>query len=324
MKKSILLLTNTEDDPHVNFVTSKLKEMGERFFRFNSDNLSKEKSSFNLISNKSGFDLLLVEDGEEIKSNQIKSVWFRRPNFFDLEIKDPFQKNQAENELLSCLNNAWSILDDCFWISDPFSIQKANNKIYQLKVARNIGFNVPHTIVTNSPDRFMSFYKKHNREIIYKTFKQPYFDYEDDEFIIPTTKITEDHISNLEIIRSTPVLLQELISKKYEIRITMVGESIFPIKINSQDYKETSLDWRVPEYISKFNYELIELPADIIIMCKKLLKTLDLYFGAIDLIVDKDNNFVFLEINPNGQWQWLEYFTGINISGEIANSLAYN
>ncbi|MFH1551449.1 MAG: hypothetical protein ABIC36_01045 [bacterium] len=109
--------------------------------------------------------------------------------------------------------------------------------------------------------------------------------------------------------------------KSYEVRVTVVGQTIFAVRINSQAHEATKIDWRNPAYIDKLGYRSMDLPKIIQYQCQRIVQELGLNFGAIDLVVDSKGDYIFLEINPNGQWQWLEYFTGINISGAIADML---
>jgi glutathione synthase/RimK-type ligase-like ATP-grasp enzyme len=101
----------------------------------------------------------------------------------------------------------------------------------------------------------------------------------------------------------------------------MVGERAFAVLIDSQKDNETQIDWRRGEIPLK--HLIIELPNNILSQCVSLLKILNLRFGAIDFILDKSGNFIFLEINPNGQWAWIEKQTEYDISNEIVNLLEY-
>jgi glutathione synthase/RimK-type ligase-like ATP-grasp enzyme len=101
-----------------------------------------------------------------------------------------------------------------------------------------------------------------------------------------------------------------------DIRVTVVGEQVFPAKIHSQEFEETMVDWRKGEN-AKVKHERIELPPEIEDKCIELTKRLGLHFGAIDFVLDRGMNYVFLEINPNGQWGWIEKRLGYDISGEI-------
>ena len=71
----------------------------------------------------------------------------------------------------------------------------------------------------------------------------------------------------------------------------------------------------------KLKFQQTEIPKSIELKCIELVKRLELKFGAIDLIKDKNDNFVFLEINPNGQWAWIEMDTGLQISDAIIAEL---
>jgi glutathione synthase/RimK-type ligase-like ATP-grasp enzyme len=125
------------------------------------------------------------------------------------------------------------------------------------------------------------------------------------------------HIEKLNDFDITPCIFQELVEKDIELRITVIGEKVFVAGINSQTNEISKIDWRRGEL--KF-YETI-IPQNIETMCIALVKKLNLRFGAIDMIKDKNGNFVFLEINPNGQWVWIENETGLKISEALIDEL---
>jgi glutathione synthase/RimK-type ligase-like ATP-grasp enzyme len=99
--------------------------------------------------------------------------------------------------------------------------------------------------------------------------------------------------------------------------VTVIGEKVFSAKINSQILNETKIDWRK----KKMPFEKYELPKGISDKCILITKKLQLSFGAIDLIKKLNGEYVFLEINPNGQWAWLETELDLKISDEIINYL---
>jgi glutathione synthase/RimK-type ligase-like ATP-grasp enzyme len=114
-----------------------------------------------------------------------------------------------------------------------------------------------------------------------------------------------------------PVIAQQWIDKAYDLRVTVVGDKIFAVKIDSQISPETEIDWRAGHSIIPPHSPYV-LPQTIFKSCLSLTKHLNLSFGAIDLVRDKQGNYWFLEINPNGQWAWLETQTGLPISDCIA------
>ena len=124
-----------------------------------------------------------------------------------------------------------------------------------------------------------------------------------------------------------PVIVQQRIYPKTDYRVTVVGEDVFPVRIFSKN-GEVALDWRTQKVGLEFDQ--CSLPAELISHCRTLVKTLGLQFGAIDLVESK-GKFFFLEINPNGEWGWLQKTVGvpiaealvgllINLASEAANS----
>ncbi|MEK7609746.1 MAG: MvdC/MvdD family ATP grasp protein [Patescibacteria group bacterium] len=322
--KSVLVLTNSKDGPRTDEVISKLQEKGEQVFRFDTDRLQGGQLNFefHVDNNSCGFEMRNTNTLETITSDEIKSVWYRRPNQFNLNITDSVQKKFAEEEIRYGLEGMWLALPLVFWLSNPHNIERARKKLFQLSVARNIGFIVPQTLVTNSPDEVKEFLQTCHGKMIFKTIKQGFLDYGDRGFNIPTTLVTEKHIENIGLVQSSPCLFQECIEKEYELRITMVGTKIFAIRIDSQVHPDTSVDWRNPKFIDSLNYSLVKLPDNIETMCHVMMQKLDLKFGAFDLAVNRQGKYMFFEVNPNGQWYWIERNTGACISDAIADILS--
>jgi glutathione synthase/RimK-type ligase-like ATP-grasp enzyme len=113
-------------------------------------------------------------------------------------------------------------------------------------------------------------------------------------------------------VQVAPGIYQELVEKKAEWRVTVVGNNLFPVRIDSQKSPETAVDWRRNQLADM--YDLAELDPE---LGRKLLKVheqLGLIYGAYDLIERPDGEMVFLECNPAGQWLWLEEATGPQIA----------
>lgn len=322
MQDTVLILTNSEDDLHVVPVIERLERGSRKFFRFDSDRFAGGEQSVHIYQGADGMAFTITNAGAILESHEVRSVWYRRPTLLNLGfISDIAQRQQTEAEINGFLEGMYSLLNDAFWLSNPAAIRQAQSKIFQLSLVQSMGFATPKTLVTNNPEEFWVFWKECSGNIVYKTLKQPYFDYENYSFVVPTTKIGEEHLANIELIKFTPALFQELLEKRYEVRVTVVGEKVFAVTIDSQAHEATSLDWRNAAYVDKLNYELIDLPPAVEVFSRELVRRLGLLFGAIDFVVNRRGDYVFLEINPNGQWQWLEYFTGAKISESIADVL---
>ena len=121
--------------------------------------------------------------------------------------------------------------------------------------------------------------------------------------------------------KTVPCVFQEYIPKDIEIRATVVGEQVFAAEIHSQTSQRTKHDWRRYD-LENTLHKPHELPIEVRGACVGITRHYGLEFGAIDLILTPEKKYVFLEINPNGQWAWIEVLTGLPISDAIAQSLA--
>jgi glutathione synthase/RimK-type ligase-like ATP-grasp enzyme len=136
--------------------------------------------------------------------------------------------------------------------------------------------------------------------------------------MIFTTKITKEYLDKANTLRYAPCLFQEYIPKKTEFRVTIVGNELHSAEIHSQNSEKTKHDWRHYDDFKKTPYEQKVLPKKIAKSLLRLMKLMNLQFGAVDLIKTPDDNFVFLEVNPNGRWWWIQELTGMNIAKDIA------
>lgn len=304
----ILIITHKTDFT-ADFVINKLNQRGIAYKRLNCEDIFKNDYTIKLNS-----DFTYSILGEQ----KYKSVWFRRT-------KLPEIKGLKREEQLYILNETESLFENIFsslnanWLSSPSAVYEAENKILQLKTAIKIGFNIPQTLVTNSKRELKQFYSDCNRDIILKPISQTRIQYNEGSAFIFTNPVPENFIANIESYDLTPCIYQKNISKEYELRVTVVGDLVFAAAVYSQADEETKNDWRK----KKLKFQPVEIPKDIQQKCITLLQELDLKFGAIDLIKMPNGEYVFLEINPNGQWAWIETQTGQKISDAIINHLIH-
>ena len=137
-------------------------------------------------------------------------------------------------------------------------------------------------------------------------------------YSIYTTEVDADHFRKLGLsdVFSTPVFLQARIPNKHDLRVTIVAETVFAVRISKIG---NEVDWRKPEIEKK--YEPVTLPQALIEHMHRLMDHLGMVYAAIDLIETPDGDYIFLEINPVGEWAWLEQELGLNISEKIIDQL---
>jgi len=102
--------------------------------------------------------------------------------------------------------------------------------------------------------------------------------------------------------------------------VTVVGDRVFSAAIESQATDRTRVDWRRYDHRNT-PVTAIELPSDLVRRLQTLVDRLQLSFAAIDLILTPEGEFVFVEVNPNGQYLWIEEATGLPISDAVADHL---
>jgi glutathione synthase/RimK-type ligase-like ATP-grasp enzyme len=146
------------------------------------------------------------------------------------------------------------------------------------------------------------------------------------EISMHTRKLSKKQVlSHVGKIQNCPIILQEYVPKKYELRITVVGKKVFPCAIYSQENPKSIHDMRMGlTELGLLRHQEVELPSDVVIAIHKLMFKLNLSFGCIDMIVTPDNEYYFLEVNPNGQWLWIEKETGMKIGEAITEQLCVN
>lgn len=303
----ILIITHKEDFT-ADFVIEKLNEQNIRYYRLNCEDLNENKYLFNSCTNFS-FTINGI--------SEFSSVWFRRTKLPEIDTKDQGQKLFLLADYEALFDNLYNLINSDKWLSHPKFIDRAENKLYQLQIAKKIGFSIPNTMVTNDHIKLLEFAIKNRNELVIKPIRQGRIQLSNGVKTIFTNKVSVEVLDNLAEYDLTPCIVQNDIPKEYELRITVVGNNVFSAKINSQENINTQTDWRK----EKNPFFAYELPNDIKNKCIKLLKELNILFGAIDIIKDKNGNYIFLEINPNGQWAWIEMETGLRISEAIINFL---
>lgn len=264
------------------------------------------------------FDAMVAGDGRTLDLADVGSVWCRglRPSGFPDDL-GPADRRFAETGARRALD-ALATVTNAVWINHPESIVRANSKPAQLAVARQVELDIPETIITNDPEEVRQFVANVQQQTIYKSLSQN-LEVAMGKAVF-TGLVTEAKLANLDLIRLTPGIFQTLVPKAYEIRATVVGSQIFSARIDSQAHAETKLDWRHRPF--EVDDQPIELPPHIETKIHEFMAAFGLTYGAFDFIVTPDGRYVFLEVNPAGQYMWVESETGLPITAALADALS--
>ncbi len=300
MSHTILIITSTVDLTS-DYLINKYSHI--EFVRLNVDKFS----DYEMIVNENGVKIKSLNWEYDLKD--VDAIYYRKPSLPDLtDIIESQYQPFIHKEIFSYIEGiVESFTGKC--MSKPSLLRKANNKIIQCLMAKKLGFNTPASRITNS---FNWAKPQMDIESIIKPISIGKIAKNDAQIIVQTNIVDWDlPMDNLQY---CPSYFQDFIQKDYDVRITFVGNNIFPVKIISSD----NVDWRRKD--SQVKYEIISVPSWIIYCCKKMLSIFELKFGCFDFVV-KNNEYFFLELNANGQWLWLEYELGIDISGAIMEEL---
>jgi ATP-grasp ribosomal peptide maturase len=253
----------------------------------------------------------------------ITAVYFRRPTLFCLpEHMSAAERRFAAVEAKMGLGGVLMSLP-CRWVNHPSRVADAEYKPLQLVAAARAGLRVPATVVTNDPAAARDFAAGVGGPVVYKTLASPAVPDGDHLGLIYTTAMDRDRVDD-ERIGLTAHLFQRRLTKRRDVRVTIVGERVFAVDIQVEGSPRAMLDWRADD--AAHRYEVTELPAETAKRLTEMVQGLGLRFAAIDLVVDGDDQiegdgYVLVDVNPNGQWSWLQEATGLPIATAIAEEL---
>ncbi|MBX9621719.1 MAG: hypothetical protein K2X28_06825 [Alphaproteobacteria bacterium] len=316
MKRDSILIIGQTPDLHIEKVLKILKEKGENVAflqRYNNhDQLS-------IHFNNSKDTKVSLKTDKAIAPKNIKSIWMRlKPSLLS---EFPGGVGSTEERFMvyewnSLMKPFLQELSPNKWVNHPDRNHHIGYKVNQLKLAEECGLTIPETIIGNSMSSVLSLFDKYEK-LIYKTLSS---------FIMPpnrviySTLISKDDIKNSkDTFAMAPGIYQAYIEKSYELRITIVGERLFIAHIDSQSSKETTVDWRKNQL--RPMYKPGKITPDLLKKLKKFHRLAGLTYAAYDFIVDKNENEIFLECNPGGQWLWIEEALDFKISEAIAEEL---
>ncbi|MBL7766171.1 MAG: hypothetical protein JNJ58_08770 [Chitinophagaceae bacterium] len=260
-------------------------------------------------------------NGEQISSSTVKGVWYRRGEFSFERVKYKFAskahmlQSLIESERQSCLFFFHKALEKC-----PVKIGSYfGNFINRLDVlieAEKIGLRIPKFIVTTSKSELTKFNLEHRKKgIILKNFSQGVgFSIEERFYKYYTQKIDTAFIDSLPS-EFAPSFFMEYFDTLFEIRAFVFLEQVFSMAIISS---YAAVDVKKKEQLNQVRYAPYVLPKSISKSLIELVKQLDIETGSVDLLVNKDGLFCFLEINPIGQFGHLSKVCNLYLEKLIA------
>lgn len=319
---NVLIITWSNDNESIAQVSKAIESQGGKAYRFDSDlyptqlmmsaGYTNHQRTLRLKSPQYEIDLI----------NDVDAIWYRRLRLGKQIPKDLEQQlyNASINESKKTFMGMLGSLQK--FTLDPYhQVRYASNKQMQLQMALELGLEVPKTLFTNDAAAVRRFYHETNAPLITK-MQHSFAVYENgQEQVVFTNEIDETHLNDLEGLDFCPMTFQEKIEKALELRVTIVGQEVFVASIDSQVSKLAETDWRRDGAGLTAHWQMYELPEHIKKLLLQMMDKLGLNYGAADVIVTPDQRYVFLEVNPVGEFFWLDKLFDGGISRAIANVL---
>jgi ATP-grasp ribosomal peptide maturase len=259
----------------------------------------------------------------EVDLAEIRSVWVRTPSTYAFPRSlSAAERDYARREAKIGVGGALMALPGVLWVNRPDLAATAVYRPLQWTVAARCGLGVPRTLVTNNPRAIERFAKASRCGVVMKPLSMNLI-YEDGTYKMGwTRRLSCDDLADLCGVEITAHLVQDWVDKAWDCRAVVVGDDVFAVAIHASS-EEARIDWR-SDYPS-LSYEVIELPPRIVESLRAVMAELGLVYGAFDLSVSRDGSkdaYWFLEINPGGQYGFLEAATGLPITDSLTRFLA--
>jgi hypothetical protein len=255
---------------------------------------------------------LTLGDGTRISSESVSAAWHRRPGAARANdaITDPLDRSFTETEWTHAIDGFFSLIAGRN-VSPP-AAQRAAIKPFQLALASRVGLRVPDTLITCDPDQALAFVDRNCGAVVHKAMSAPQHQF------IDTREWDSDAAEHVADLPLCPTILQEHIRGPGDVRATIVGKHIFSASVMTAEGRaqiDSRLDPDAP-------WAPCDLPDGVASALLELMDALGLVFGTIDLKLTDSGEHVFLEINPQGQFLYIEILTGLPISEAVADFLA--
>lgn len=300
----LLFITN-RDDISIDYLLLTIVNKGIPYLRLNSEDITHCDISYTIEQPP----IIHIKDICYSLSH-VSSVYFRRaPTVFEppLNVEDGQYLNRERKEFFEGLY----LNLNCKWINPIFSTYIAERKVHQLHVANSVGFKTPNTLLTNSPLKANDFLESFENCII-KPISHGLQVTSETSFSIYTSNFKKSSFIDGDQRFESPILLQKRIIGT-DIRAVVINDNIFCVEIIKDNPEE--IDWRKPTINKKYIPHF--LPSKVKDSIIHLHKRLDLIYSSIDFIKTADNEYVFLETNPAGEWVWLERECKLPISDTL-------
>ena len=309
----MILVISYPGEEHTDDVVHRLEQQGAEVVSLDLGDFPSQISMELSWSNAAPSDYRLETVRGTVDLSRVGVGWWRRVRAFAIDpaVVNPQERLFAESETSQAVNGLLDALP-CRWVNPREADTAAHHKPYQWAIAQEVGLRLPRTLVTNRPEAAREFIHSVGLgKTIFKAFLASI------EAWRETRLVEADDLEKLELVKYAPVIFQEYI-EGVDLRITVIGDRIFAAEI---DARKTSYPVDMRMVVGESLVQAVTLPDQI---CEQLLRfqrKLGLVYGAIDMRRTAEGEYLFFEVNPAGQWHFVEQRTGLPIAQAMADHL---
>ena len=286
-----------------------VRELGpENVFRFNFDlwgdyELAIEPGSFEARD----------PSGRSVRLEDIVKVYWRKP----IQVRELFPENAISAERVYAEEELWYAMRDLvnlLWqegkvvLVEPLAENRVG-KFVQMRVAEGLFEVPPWKFIMGSPGRLVP-----DKESVVKSLTLGRVA---ERSVIYATKVREEELNPDE-----PWFVQDCVEAEADVTVVFVRGRLFPFELR-RDFTDLSVDWRVvsldPQYSKWVHFRL---PAPTETAIREYMGRLSLDYGRLDFLRRPTGEYVFLEVNPHGEWGWLDPKGKIGVLGAIINEVS--
>ncbi len=317
----MILILSDMTDMTTSIVVNWLNYYSAKYLRLNS--FDYEKYEFTYDINASHKKSSIVINNQKYALDDFNVIWFRRfhasPNlYFTKNATFRFQedvKKFVAQEKLSLLSLLSIELSQKYWLNHPS--QGRLNKMLQLQIATHCGLNIPETIVTSSKQELLLF-KQEYKKIITKPIQETTsFVFGRKSYTIFTKYVSDADIEELPdyFMHSQ---FQRKIEKEFEIRTFYLDGKFYSMAMFTQKDNKTLIDFRNYNFKNPARRVPFILPNEIEYKLAEFMKMMQINCGSFDLIKSTDGEYIFLELNPVGQFGMTSTPCNYSLEKEVA------
>lgn len=318
----VLILTEPLD-PHADAVIGQLNARGVPVLRLHPEDFPLGNVTVSVRSGADGLVGQVTVGDRTCSTTAIRSAWIRRP-------RPPWLRGQlpegtvryVATQATATLTALWQAIPEERWVGSFERMQRADIKPLQLVHAARAGLAIPDTLVTNDPVQARRFRAAQPDGLCAVKALRMEAATDADGYRVPWTAVwADDGAASDTSIAMSPTIYQGYVEKVVELRCVVIGDEIYAAEMDTQSREMTRIDSRLDSTVPTRPHQL---PPDVQAAVFRLVESFGIRFASMDLVLEPSGRYVFLDLNPGGQWLWIEELTGLPLTDAMTRLLLAN